>query len=397
MFFGGSKKEKQAAKWTIQVVTVCILIYLGIRHVKAVAGAVIWLADLLEPLILGSILALVLDVPMGPIEKHLFQKRNGQKIEKTRRGTAILLSLVLVFSIFSGVAFLVIPEVMDAVPLVSDNILHMLGQIAEQENTVNTEKFSLPGLLAQVDIDWDAIKTTVSGWLAESRSGVMEYVVGIAAKVSSALMNIAIGLVFSIYILYNKEKLKRQTGRLLRAWFPDMFSRGLIHVACVCSQAFKRFIAGQTVEAIILGSLCTVGMFLLHLPYAPMVGTLVGVTALIPIVGAWTGMIVGAFIILTVSPFKAFVFVLFLMILQQIEGNVIYPRVVGSSIGIPALWVLAAITVGGSLAGPVGMFLGIPAASALYQLIKEATVWKEQRTSKENDKKSVPITEVERR
>lgn len=397
MFFGGSKKEKQAAKWTIQVVTVCILIYLGIRHVKAVAGAVIWLADLLEPLILGSILALVLDVPMGPIEKHLFQKRNGQKIEKTRRGTAILLSLVLVFSIFSGVAFLVIPEVMDAVPLVSDNILHMLGQIAEQENTVNTEKFSLPGLLAQVDIDWDAIKTTVSGWLAESRSGVMEYVVGIAAKVSSALMNIAIGLVFSIYILYNKEKLKRQTGRLLRAWFPDMFSRGLIHVACVCSQAFKRFIAGQTVEAIILGSLCTVGMFLLHLPYAPMVGTLVGVTALIPIVGAWTGMIVGAFIILTVSPFKAFVFVLFLMILQQIEGNVIYPRVVGSSIGLPALWVLAAITVGGSLAGPVGMFLGIPAASALYQLIKEATVWKEQRTSKENDKKSVPITEVERR
>lgn len=397
MFFGGSKKEKQAAKWTIQVVTVCILIYLGIRHVKAVAGAVIWLADLLEPLILGSILALVLDVPMGPIEKHLFQKRNGQKIEKTRRGTAILLSLVLVFSIFSGVAFLVIPEVMDAVPLVSDNILHMLGQIAEQENTVNTEKFSLPGLLAQVDIDWDAIKTTVSGWLAESRSGVMEYVVGIAAKVSSALMNIAIGLVFSIYILYNKEKLKRQTGRLLRAWFPDMFSRGLIHVACVCSQAFKRFIAGQTVEAIILGSLCTVGMFLLHLPYAPMVGTLVGVTALIPIVGAWTGMIVGAFIILTVSPFKAFVFVLFLMILQQIEGNVIYPRVVGSSIGLPALWVLAAITVGGSLAGPVGMFLGVPAASALYQLIKEATVWKEQRTSKENDKKSVPITEVERR
>ena len=167
-----------------------------------------------------------------------------------------------------------------------------------------------------------------------------------------------------------------------------MFSRGLAHVSNVCSQAFKRFIAGQTVEAIILGSLCTVGMLLLHLPYAPMVGALVGVTALIPIVGAWTGMIVGAFIILTVSSFKAFVFVVFLMILQQIEGNVIYPRVVGSSIGLPALWVLAAITVGGSLAGPIGMFLGVPAVSALYQLIKEATVWKEQRTLKENDKKS---------
>lgn len=198
----------------------------------------------------------------------------------------------------------------------------------------------------------------------------MEYVVDIAAKVSSALMNIAIGLVFSIYILYNKEKLKEQAGRLVRAWFPSTFSRGLAHVAYVCSQSFKRFIAGQTVEAIILGSLCTVGMFLLRLPYAPMVGALVGVTALIPIVGAWTG-----------------------MILQQIKGNVIYPRVVGSSIGLPALWVLAAITVGGSLAGPIGMFLGVPAVSALYQLIKEATLWKEQRTSKENDEKSVQITE----
>ena len=394
MFFGGSKKENRAAKWTIQVVTICILIYLGIRHVDAVAGAVIWLADLLEPLILGTILALVLDVPMDPIERHLFQKRNGPKIEKTRRGMAILFSLLLVLSIFSGVAFLVITEVMDAVPLVNDNILRMIGQAAVQENTVNAEKFSLPGLLAQMDFDWNGIRTTVSGWLAESRSSIMEYVVGTAAKVSSALINIAIGLVFAIYILYNKEKLKRQTGRLIRAWFPSMFSRGLAHVSNVCSQAFKRFIAGQTVEAIILGSLCTVGMLLLHLPYAPMVGALVGVTALIPIVGAWTGMIVGAFIILTVSPFKVFVFVVFLLILQQIEGNVIYPRVVGSSIGLPALWVLAAITVGGSLAGPIGMFLGVPAVSALYQLIKEATVWKEQRTSKENDKKSFQMKET---
>ncbi len=393
MFFGGSKKEKRAAKWMIQVVTVCILIYLGIRHVDAVAGAVIWLANLFEPLILGIIMALVLDVPMEPIEKRLFQKKNSRKIEKNRRGAAILISLVFVFSIFLGVAFLVIPELMDAVPLVSDNILHIIEETSAQKNAVNTEKFSLPGLLAQMNFDWDAIKAALSEWLAESRSSIMEYVVGTAASISNAIMNIAIGLVCSIYILYNKEKMKKQAGRLLRAWLPGRFSQGLTHVACVCSQAFKRFIAGQTVEAIILGSLCTVGMFLLHLPYAPMVGALVGVTALIPIVGAWTGMIVGAFIILTVSPFKAAGFVVFLMILQQIEDNVIYPRVVGNSIGLPSLWVLVAITAGGSLAGPVGMFLGVPTASALYQIIKEATVWKEQRTSKENDKKSVQATE----
>lgn len=394
MFFSGSKREKRASKWIIQIVTICILIYLGIRHIDAVAVAVIWLADLIEPLILGIILALVLDVPMNPIERHLFQKKAGYKIQKSRRGIAILISLVLVFSIFVGVAFLVIPEVMDAVPLVSDNILRMIGQVDAQDNMANTEIFSLPDLLAKMNFDWDKIKTAVSVWLAESRSSVMEYVVGIAAKVSSALINIAIGLVFSIYILYNKEKLKNQTDRLIRAWLPELFGKGLVHVASVCGQAFKHFIAGQTAEAIILGILCTVGMILLRLPYAPMIGALVGVTALIPIVGAWTGMIVGGFIILTVSPFKAFVFVVFLLILQQVEGNVIYPRVVGSSIGLPALWVLAAITVGGRLAGPIGMFLGVPVVSALYQLTKEATAWKEQRLSKEKENKSIQITEV---
>lgn len=394
MLFSGSKKEKQVAKWIIQIVTVCVLIYLGIRHINVVADAVVWLAGLLEPLIMGIIFALVLDVLMNPIERHLFHKRNDRKMQKIRRGMAIFLSLVLVFSIILGIAFLVVPEVMDAVPLVSDNVLRMIGKVATLDNMVNTEKFSLPGLLTQMNFDWEGVKTAVSGWLAESRKGIMEYVVGIAAKVSSALINIAIGLVFAIYILYNKEKLKSQTTRLIRVWLFPTLGKEVAHIAFVFSQSFKHFIAGQTVESIILGTLCTVGMFILRLPYAPMVGALVGVTALIPIVGAWMGIIVGAFIILTISPFKAFVFVVFLLILQQIEGNVIYPRVVGSSIGLPALWVLAAITVGGRLGGPIGMFLGVPAVSAMYQLIKEATIWKEESSPKEKRKKPVQITEA---
>lgn len=386
MFFGGSKRGKRAAKWTIQVVTACILVYLGISHMDAVAGAVIWLADLFKPLLLGIVLALVLNVPMCPIEKHLFQKKYGLKAQKARRGTAIVLSLLLIFSIILGVAFLVIPEILDAIPLVNDNILHLVGQIDFQDGTINMEHFSVVKLLPQFDIDWSGIKASMGNWFMESRSTVMNYVMGVVAEIGSGLVNVAIGLVFAIYILYNKEKLKRQTERLIKAWFPKIFSRGLIHVASVFSQAFKSFIAGQTIEAIILGTLCTIGMFFLRLPYAPMVGALVGVTALIPIVGAWTGTIVGAFIILTVDPFKAFVFVVFFVILQQVEGNVIYPRVVGSSIGLSAIWVLAAITVGGRLAGPIGMFLGVPAASALYTLLKEATIWKEHRPPKEKRK-----------
>lgn len=383
MFFSGSKRERRAAKWTIQIVTVCILIYLGLRHMDAVAGAAMWLADLFEPLILGIVLALVLNVPMCPIERHLFKKKEGLKAQNARRGTAILLSLLLVFGIFLGVAFLVIPEILRAVPLVNDSILGIVSKAALQENAAGQDGFSLAALLSQIDIDWNGVKNAISVWLTESRSSVMEYVIGVAAKASSALMNIAIGLVFSVYILYSKEKLKGQVKRLVRAWLPERVGDGITHVASVCGKSFKNFIAGQTVEAIILGTLCTVGMFLLRLPYAPMVGALVGVTALIPIVGAWTGMIVGSFIILTVEPFKALVFLIFINALQQVEGNIIYPRVVGSSIGLSAIWVLAAITIGGRLAGPIGMFLGVPAASALYTLIKEVTIWKEHCSPKE--------------
>lgn len=386
MFFGGSNRGNRAAKWTIKVITVCILIYLVLRHVDAVAGAVVWLLDLFEPLIFGIVLALVLNVPMGPIEKHLFRKKNGRKAQKTRRGVAIVLSLLLVFGIFLGVAFIVIPEILDAIPLVGNNISQMIEQMDSQNVTVDMEGFSLANLLSQLDIDWSGIKLSLTEWFVESRSIVMNYAMGIAAKIGSVLVNAAIGLVFAIYILYSKEKLKRQTGHLIEVWLPENFGRNLIHVASVFSQTFRSFIAGQTVEAIILGLLCTIGMFLLRLPYAPMVGALVGVTALIPIVGAWTGTIVGAFIIMTVEPFKALVFIIFFVILQQIEGNVIYPRVVGSSIGLPSIWVLAAITIGGRLAGPIGMFLGVPAASALYTLLKEVTNWKEHH----------PINEIKR-
>lgn len=172
--------------------------------------------------------------------------------------------------------------------------------------------------------------------------------------------------------------MKHQACRLIRVWFPRKFGDRSIHVASVCAKNFKLFVAGQTTEAFIRGSLCTAGMLILRIPYAPMIGVLVGVTALIPYVGAWIANPVGAFMVLTVDPFKALVFVIFLLILQQIEGNVIYPKVMGSKINLPAMWVLAAITVGGKLCGPFGMLLGVPAASSAYSLLKDATGSREQ-------------------
>ena len=361
-------KIRKITKWIIGVVTVCILIYLAIRHLDMIAVGISWLVGITFPILLGTVMALVLNVPMRPIEKHLHIKK-----EKAKRPLAIVLSLVLVLGIFIGIAFLVVPEIVNTVRLVAQIVMSGIDQAASWEQTLDFSQLPFGEYLQQVDIDWTGLKNNLENWTISQRNVLLQQAAGAVSSIASGFMNFFIGLVFSIYVLANKEKLKRQTLRLIHVWLPQRFGSALVHVVSVCNRSFRNFIAGQATEALILGMLCTIGMLVLRLPYAPMVGALVGVTALIPIVGAFIGTIVGAFLILTVSPFKAFIFVIFLVILQQIEGNLIYPKVMGARIKLPAIWVFAAVTVGGNLAGPVGMLLGVPAASAAYELLKEAT------------------------
>jgi len=223
----------------------------------------------------------------------------------------------------------------------------------------------------------------MENWVASQSGVLVDQIVNITRDIAAKIVMLFIGMVFAVYVLANKETLKRQVCRLIRVWLPKPIGEPMIHVADISSQIFKRFVAGQALEAIILGTLCMTGMRILRMPYAPMIGALVGVMALIPIVGAFVGTIVGAVMILTVSPFKAVVFVIFLQILQQVEGNLIYPKVVGAKIKLSAIWVLAAVTIGGNVAGPLGMFLGVPAASAVYALLRKATDEREA-SKKEN-------------
>lgn len=366
-------KIRKITKWIIGVVTACILIYLAIRHLDMIAVGISWLAGIMFPILLGTVMALVLNVPMRPIEKHLHTKK-----EKAKRPLAIVLSLVLVLGIFIGIAFLVVPEIVNTIRLVAQIVMSGIDQAASWEQTLDFSQLPFGEYLQQVDIDWTELKSNLEHWTISQRNVLLQQAAGAVSSIASGFMNFFIGLVFSIYVLANKEKLRRQILRLIHVWLPQRFGSALVHVVSVCNRSFRNFIAGQATEALILGMLCTIGMLILRLPYAPMIGALVGVTALIPIVGAFIGTIVGAFLILTVSPFKALIFVIFLVILQQIEGNLIYPKVMGARINLPAIWVFAAVTVGGNLAGPVGMLLGVPAASAAYELLKEATAKREE-------------------
>lgn len=372
--FDTSKKRREISKWFIGIFTCCILIYLGFRHISSVAGAISWLIDLAKPLLIGAILALIFNVPMSFFERNL---RKKTKLRKGARPLAIVLALALVFGMFIGITVLVVPELIEAVKLIIQIAGGGLDQLAQMETNTALMGTPVGQYFAKLDIDWLGLKTQMEEWFKSQSGTFVNQAVGAAGSFAGSLVTFFIGLVFAIYILSGKEKLKQQVCRLIHVWLPEKFGETLIHVSSVCSKTFRLFIAGQATEAIILGTLCMIGMAILRIPYAPMVGALVGVTALIPVVGAFVGTIVGAIMILTVDPFKAVVFVIFLLILQQIEGNMIYPKVVGSKIKLPAIWVLTAVTIGGNLGGPIGMLLGVPAASAAYALIKEATAKRE--------------------
>ena len=371
-------RRRQLAKWVVGVVSACILVYLCLRHVASLAAAVSAVYQVIKPLVLGIILALFLNVPMSFIEERLLKKYKG----KGKRPIAILLSLLLVFGILVGVAFLVVPELVEAIKLLVEIIGNGIGDLEKLESSELFSKTALGSALINLNIDWMAVGQQLEEWFTSMSSTLLDTAVDAAGSVLGSIVTGVIALVFSIYILGKKETLKRQVSRLIRVWLPQRLGELLIHVSDVCGSTLKLFVAGQSTEAIILGTLCMLGMAILRIPYAPMVGALVGVTALIPIVGAWIGAVVGTVMILTVNPWKAFVFLIFLLVLQQVEANAIYPKVVGSKINLPAIWVLAAITVGGNIAGPFGMLLGVPAASAAYILLKEATDKREVRQVK---------------
>jgi len=363
------KKRKQAAIWVIRVISICCLIYLGVRHIGSIVSAMGTFIDFMQPLLIGIIVALILNVPMSFIEQKLLQK---SKLGKAKRPVSILLALILVLGIFIGIAVLVVPELIEAVKLIYQIVTNGLDQLAQIEKDTGNSPL-LGSYFSEINIDWLGLKERLESWIWGIRDTVAKQAVLVAGSAVGWIVTGFISLVFAIYILAQKEKLQQQACRLIHVWIPQKIGDGLIHVMDVYGKTFKLFIAGQATEAIILGILCMIGMLILRIPYAPMVGALIGVTALIPLVGAYVGTIIGAIMILTVNPFKALVFVIFIIILQQVEGNAIYPKTVGAKIKLPAIWVFASVVIGGNLAGPLGLLLGVPVASAAYALIKEAT------------------------
>ena len=333
---------------------------------------------LIKPFLIGAVIAFVLNVPLRFFEHHVFCHIKHPKFKKVERGLSILLSLLLVWIALSLVVRIVVPQLIESISLLVSTIPgyvdYLTNFLSEYENDseaianfVKQIESISPQTLEQYTMNWLNDQVTAHALL----SSAFMSTVGIVSSVAAGVINFFVAFVFAIYILGSKEKLAVQARKICFAFFNKIHAAYLVHVAQVSFAKMYSFITGQLTEAVILGSLCTIGMVIFRLPYAGMIGVLTGFCALIPIFGAFIGGAVGALLIFTVSPIKALTFVIFLVILQQIEGNFIYPKVVGSSVGLPAMWTLFAITIGGALMGLIGMMLFVPLCAIVYFLFTE--------------------------
>ena len=342
---------------------------LGIRYFDVLLGGAGNLWGIAAPLIAGCVMAYVLNLPMRWFEKRYFPNSKKRIVNKTRRPVCIVLSILAVALIAYMILRVVVPELVNAVILIGQSVPPLVEGIMDWL-VKNMEGFPQTAEeLENLQIDWNALGDTVWQYLKSGLSGVLNSTVSIVSGVIGGTIHFVISLIFSIYLLSSKEKLGRQAKALVRAYVkPELIERGR-RIVRTADQTFSSFIVGQVTEAVILGTLCTLGMWLFRFPYAPMIGAFIGATALIPVVGAYLGGAVGVIMILTQDPVKAILFVVFLVVLQQLEGNLIYPKVVGSSIGLPGMWVLTAVTLGGGILGVSGMLIGVPVSATFYKLL----------------------------
>jgi predicted PurR-regulated permease PerM len=318
-------------------------------------------------LIAGGAIAFILNVPVRALEKRVFRKGKPG----VRRVFSILLTLLLVLIVVALLLLIVIPELVQAIEQLATSMPGFLDSIRSFGESLGEKYPDMGFWLDELNISWSTLRDEILAFLKRSSTTLVGSTVGLASSVISGVVNFILGLVFSIYMLARKEQLSRQFKRLLFAYVDEERAKKVLHAGHLVNVTFSKFVAGACTEAVILGLMFLVTMLIFRFPYAVLVAALVSVSALIPIVGAFIAAIVGMLLMLVANPMQAVWFLVLFLVLQQIEGNLIYPRVVGDSIGLPALWVLAAVMVGGNLFGVLGMLAGVPFAAVVYVLLRE--------------------------
>ena len=358
--------SKETRKRMMQIIAFGILLYCGMEHFDVVIGAVDFVLGIVMPFLVGGAIAFVINVPMKSIERHLFAK-NG-KLAKWRRPVAYLLTLALVIGIITLALVVVIPELGNTISMIVQQVPVAVKAVQKWLTDLPHSYPALAPAVAELNIDWSSLADSIVTFVQNFAAGVVSSGVGIFSGIVSGVVSFVIAFTFSIYVLFQKERLARQAKQILYAVFPEKATEKILSVAALSNLVFSSFLSGQCVEAVILGTLFVITMSILGMPYAMLTGIVIAITALIPIFGAFIGCVIGMLLIVMVDPVQAVWFLVLFLVLQQIEGNLIYPHVVGSSVGLPSIWVLVAVTVGGNMFGILGILVFIPLCSVLYAL-----------------------------
>ena len=354
-------------------VAICIVLYWILHETERVKSVYQVLKGVLSPFVLGASLAFIFNVPMRAIENLV----KGISSAKLRRLVAVVLTFLAVLLVLALVFWLLIPQMINTIQSLIPKLYTFATNIGDSVTEfLEKNPQVMQWVVANTEfenLDWAGLAQKIISMVGTSVTKIVESAFAAIGSVTGALVDMVIAIVFALYCLFQKESLARQGRKLLYAFLPEKFSDGVIRILRLTNSTFSNFLSGQCVEVCILGCLFAVAMAIFRMPYIPLVSVLVAVTAFIPVVGAWVGCILGAFFILVANPIQAVWFVVMFLVLQQIEGNLIYPKVVGTSIGLPGMWVLVAVAVGGDLMGVGGMLLMIPLASVLYALTREFT------------------------
>ena len=359
-------KNEEVKKY-ITIGAVLIILYWALQNLQLIFSVMSKILTLFMPFLIGGVIAFIMNVPMKQIERHLFQKEQYQteKFAALRRTCAYVLTLLAIIVILAAAMVIVIPQL---VSTIADIVKLIPGQFQNVQQFLMEQAKAYPQIeqqLASVQIDWESLLKSAMDFVTAGTKGIISGGIGAVTSIVSGVTNFFIG-----FVLFQKETLARQTKKILYAFTKEKTAQKVLRVVRLANTTFASFLSGQCLEACILGTMFCVTMLVIRLPYALLIGIVIAITALIPIVGAFIGCVVGIILIGLVNPVKAVIFVIMFFVLQQIEGNLIYPHVVGSSVGLPGMWVLMAVTVGGSLFGIVGMLTFIPICSVCYALFR---------------------------
>ncbi len=359
--------NRDQIKQRLLVVCGGVAFFCALQNLPAVAGTLRWTLGVLSPFLVGGAVAFVLNVPMRAIEAVLPQ---GPRWKTLRRPLALILTLAAMTGVITLAACVISPGIGDAVRSITGQLPAAIQRMQEQLAELETWLPQLETLAADLEFDWKALTEKAVSLVRDWGGGLVSSGGVLMAGVVSGVSTFVIGLIFSFYVLLQKERLARQGRQTLYALLPESWADRTLEVLRLSNRTFSSFLSGQCLEAVILGALFVVAMTLFRMPYALLVGVLIALTALIPVVGAFIGCVAGALLIAVTNPWQAVGFVVLFLVIQQIEGNLIYPHVVGSSVGLPSIWVLAAVTLGGKLMGIAGMLFFIPLCSVLYALFR---------------------------